>query len=77
MVCHMYGAMPLFAVYLSIGVWETNQLHLNRNTWADNIIKLGELGSQRIGTSALSRTALPWFFIPCESRVNLQSLIYN
>ena len=42
----------------------------------DNI-KLGELGSQRIGTSALSWTAPPWFFIPCGSSVNLQSLICN
>ena len=46
--CH---AIICHAMYLSIGVWETNQSHLNRNTWGDNIIKLGELGSQRIDTS--------------------------
>ena len=60
MVWHMYGAMP--CIYQLEYEKQTNQLHLNRNTWGDNVIKLGELVSQRIGTSALSWTALPWIF---------------
>ena len=44
-------------------------------------IKLGELRSQRIGTSdnvsALSWTAPPWLFIHCGSSMNIRSLIYN
>ena len=82
---HVFPQLPLSKL-LSFNThhvfWAESFLHgldflLSNGGWGEDNIKLGELGSQRIGTSdnvsALSWTAPPWFFIHCGSSVNLQS----
>ena len=61
--CH---AIICHAMYLSIGVWETNQLYLNRNTWVKIFVfsqYIGNCGLQNVDYKILL-TIIPfnWYF---------------